>query len=83
MHTSCDHAWQVILPHIHFNDDETNALQDPDTVQEVQAMRQSHDACFQVSQVMALLQHWMQQYKPSTGQATGICSSVHPPEGHT
>ena len=50
MHASRGHALQVILPHTHFNDDETNALQDPDTVQEVVAMRQSHEACFTVSQ---------------------------------
>ena len=50
METSFFHAWQVMLPHIHFNDDETNALQDPDTVQEVQAMRQSHEACYRVGQ---------------------------------
>ncbi|KAL3138967.1 hypothetical protein ABBQ32_005776 [Trebouxia sp. C0010 RCD-2024] len=37
---------QVTLPHIHFGDGEIAALQDPDTVQEVQAMRLSHDACF-------------------------------------
>ena len=39
---------QVTLPHIHFPDDEINALQDPETVQEVQAMRAAHVACFQV-----------------------------------
>lgn len=50
MNASCGHALQVILPHIHFDDDEIHALQDPDTVQEVLAMRQSHEACFRVSQ---------------------------------
>ncbi|DBA83723.1 TPA: hypothetical protein ACH3X1_006258 [Trebouxia sp. C0004] len=38
---------QVILPHIHFSDAEVMALQDPETVKEVQAMRLSHEACFQ------------------------------------
>ncbi|DBA72040.1 TPA: hypothetical protein ACH3X2_010775 [Trebouxia sp. C0005] len=38
---------QVILPHIHFSDADMVALQDPETVQEVQAMRLSHEACFQ------------------------------------
>ncbi|KAA6419268.1 MAG: hypothetical protein FRX49_10792 [Trebouxia sp. A1-2] len=39
---------EVILPHIHFSDADMVALQDPETVQEVQAMRLSHEACFQV-----------------------------------
>ena len=42
-------AIQVILPHIHFSADEIPALQDPETVQEAQAMRLSHEACFQVA----------------------------------
>ncbi len=39
--------FQVILPHIHFSDADIMALQDLETVQEVQAMRLSHEACFQ------------------------------------
>ena len=39
---------QVTLPHIHFTDAEVAALQEPDTVQEVKAMKASHDACFEV-----------------------------------
>ena len=39
---------QVTLPHIHFSQSEVMALQDPETMQEVEAMRLSHEACFEV-----------------------------------
>ena len=66
VYTSCAHAWQVILPHIHFDGDETDALQDPDTVQEVQAMRQSHEVCYRVSQSKrhCLLQYCNNRHLP-------------------
>ena len=39
---------QVTLPHIHFSNTEVMALQNPETIQEVEAMRQAHEACFEV-----------------------------------
>ena len=50
---------QVILPHIHFTESELQALQDPDTVHEATAMRDAHQACFEVVILQPSLAPWL------------------------
>lgn len=50
---------QVTLPHIHFSQDEIEAVQDMDTMREALAMKESHEACFEVGHCLVVLQGFL------------------------